>query len=344
MRAHPGKGKLIPAGYYPVLSGGKSMQNIFITGVSGYIGRKLLAFLDAKPDVRKSVGIDTREPSIRPGKLVFYRKDVREPVGDILLQHGVDTVVHLAYVVPPLHNKSLMEDVNIGGTRNILASCLKSPVEQIIYTSSATAYGFHADNDIPLTEDSPLRGNDDFVYSKNKKEIEGIFSRFRKDNPGYTITILRPAFVAGPVFDNPLARHMQKRFVLLPSAATPFQYVHEDDLVEIIYLLLQRRVEGIFNVGAAGTITFPEMIKLLGNIMVPLPFPVMSLLNDVAWFLRLSFISEFPSPALNMVRFPWAVSSQKLTAELGYRYKYTTRETFMDFAGAFTKSRRGGKQ
>ncbi len=320
------------------------MENIFITGVSGYIGQKLLAFLDGKPEVQKIVGIDIRAPSIKTGKLVFYRKDVREPVGDLLLQHGIDAVVHLAYVVPPLHDKSLMEDVNIGGTKNILASCLKSQVKQIVYTSSATAYGFHADNDNPLTEDSPLRGNADFVYSKNKKEIEGLFSRFSKDNPGYTVSILRPSFVAGPVFDNPLARHMKKKFVLLPSATTPFQYVHEDDLIEIIYLLLQRRVNGIFNVGADGTITFPEMIKLLGNIMVPLPFTIMGLLNNVAWYLRLSFISEFPTPALNMVRFPWAVSSEKLTAELGYRYRYTTRETFLDFAGAFKKGRRRGKR
>jgi len=315
------------------------LENIFITGVSGYIGQKLLALLDGKPEARKIVGIDIRAPSIQSGKLVFYKKDVREPVGDILLQHGIDTVVHLAYVVPPLHDKSLMEDVNIGGTKNILASLLKSPVEQIVYTSSATAYGFHADNDNPLTEDSPLRGNDDFVYSKNKKEIERLFNQFSKDNPGYTVSILRPSFVAGPVFDNPLARHMKKRFVLLPCATTPFQYVHEDDLIEIIYLLLQRRVNGIFNVGADGTITFAEMIKLLGNVMVPLPFGIMSLLNNLAWYLRLSFISEFPSPALNMVRFPWAVSSEKLTAELGYRYKYTTRETFLDFAGAFKKSK-----
>jgi len=320
------------------------VENIFVTGISGYIGQKMLAFLDGKPEVQKIVGIDIREPAIRPGKLIFFRKDVREPLGDILLQHNIDAVIHLAYVVPPLHDRSLMEDVNIGGTRNILTSLFKSPVKQIVYTSSATAYGFHADNDNPLREDSPLRGNDDFVYSKNKKEIERLFSRFSQENPGYTVSILRPSFVAGPVFENPLARHMKKKFVLLPRSATPFQYVHEDDLVEIIYLLLQRRVNGIFNVGADGTMTFPEMIRSLGNTMIPLPFGMMYLLNSVAWYLRLAFISEFPSPALNMVRFPWVVSSEKLTAELGYRYKYTTRETFQDFAEAFKKRRGTGKR
>ena len=317
------------------------MENIFITGVSGYIGQKLLSCISAKPGVQKIVGIDIKEPSARPGNFTFYKRDVREPLADLLTGHAIDALVHLAYVVPPLHDKNLMQDINVGGTKNILDSCLKAGVRQILYTSSATAYGFHADNDRPLTESSPLRGNDDFVYCKTKKEIEGIFGSFMKDNPAYTVAILRPSFVAGPVFDNPLARHMQKKFVLLPSATQLFQYVHEDDLVEIMYLVLQRRVSGAFNVGADGGMDFPEMIKLLGNIMLPLPFGVMYLLNNIAWYLRLSFISEFPSPSLNMVRHPWIVSSEKLKKELGYSYKYTTRETFLDFARAFKKGRPG---
>jgi len=160
-----------------------------------------------------------------------------------------------------------------------------------------------------------------------------------RENPGCAVAILRPSFVAGPVFDNPLARHMQKKLVLLPSITQSFQYVHEDDLVEIIYLMLQRRVSGAFNVGADGSMSFPEMISLLGNRGLFLPFCLMSILNNLAWYLRLSFISEFPSPALNMVRYPWIVSSEKLKKALGYRYKYTTRETFLTFAEAFKKSR-----
>ena len=132
---------------------------------------------------------------------------------------------------------------------------------------------------------------------------------------------------------------MKKKFVLLPSVTQSFQYVHEDDLVEIIYLVLQKRMSGAFNVGADGGMDFPEMVKLLGNIMIPLPFGVMYLLNNIAWYLRLTFISEFPSPSLNMVRYPWIVSSEKLMRELGYRYKYTTRETFLDFAEAFKRGR-----
>jgi len=43
-------------------------------------------------------------------------------------------------------------------------------------------------------------------------------------------------------------------------------------------------------------------------------------------------MSEFPSPALNMVRYPWIASNKKLKKELNYKFKYTTKEAFEDFA------------
>jgi nucleoside-diphosphate-sugar epimerase len=93
-------------------------------------------------------------------------------------------------------------------------------------------------------------------------------------------------------------------------------------------------------VGADGSMTFPEMIRMLGNRSLALPFGILYALNNLAWLLRLTAVSEFPSPALNMVRYPWIVSSEKLKNELGYRYRYTTQETFQDFAQAYKRSKK----
>ena len=136
------------------------MERLIITGVSGYIGSKLVSRLNEMGDVHEIIGIDKAEPKACLSKLTFYRKDIRDPLEQILIDHNVDTVVHLAYVVSPIHSKSLMEDININGTKNVLSACASAGVNQILYTSSATAYGFYPDNDVPLTEDSPLRGND----------------------------------------------------------------------------------------------------------------------------------------------------------------------------------------
>jgi UDP-glucose 4-epimerase len=314
------------------------MERVFITGASGYIAGKLLSFIISKTEVKQIVGIDIKDPLISLEKFTFFKRDVREPAAHIMKEHNIDTVVHTAYVVPPIHDEKLMEDVNVNGTKNILSSCSEAGVKQLLYTSSATAYGFHPDNDHPLTEDSPLRGNDDFTYSKTKKEIEGIFPEFVSKNPEIAVIIIRPAFVVGPGFDDPLARHLRKRVVLLPSNTQPFQFVHEDDLIEIIYLLLKKGTAGAFNVGADGTVTSDEMVRLLGNVQVRLPFYLMYLLTGLAWNLRLSFITEFPAPALNMARYYWVVSNEKLKGELNYEYKYTSLEAYRDFA-EFVKKR-----
>jgi len=308
------------------------MKRILITGVSGYIGGKVARALATHERVDTLVGIDIRAPQDPPARLTFVPHDVRTPMADLFRRHAIDTVIHAAYVLPPLHDRALMEDINVAGTRNVIAACQQAGVDHLLYTSSATAYGFHPDNEIPLTEDSPLRGNEDFTYSKNKKEIEFIFQDFIRDHKQTAVTILRPCFVVGPGFNNPLATHLKKRFVLCPSPSAPMQFVHEDDLVRVIQLGLEKRLKGVYNVGGEGTLTLKEMIQLLGNSHCPLPAAMMIPINHLAWFLRMTWLTEFPSPALNIMRYTWIVSSAKLIRDTGFRYEYNSRTAFTDFA------------
>jgi len=309
------------------------MKNVFITGVSGYIGSKIAMALSENEHVSTITGIDIREPDHEIDKLIFLKHDVRDSVADILKKYEIDTVIHAAYVLPPMHNTKLAEDINISGTRNILADSKKAGVSHILYTSSTTAYGFHPDNDHMLTENkSPLRGNNDLTYSKNKKEIESVIGRFIEDNPEIVVTILRPCFVVGPGFNNPLARHLKKKLVLLATQTSPMQFVHEDDLLEIIIMCLEKSIPGIFNVGGEGTISFPEMVGLMNNYPVYLPLWILKPLNGLAWNLRLKFLTEFPNPALNLMLFRWVASSEKLIKKTEYRYKYNSKQAFADFA------------
>lgn len=308
------------------------MTTVFITGVSGYFGSKLVSFFDRKQEVDHIVGIDVRKPAFTSGKFEFMRHDVRNDMAPILEGRNIDWAVHAAWILPPTHNKALMEDINVTGTNNFLDACVKSGVGQMLYCSSTTAYGFHPDNPRLLKEESPLRGNDDFTYSKNKKEMEFVCAKFKKSNPSASLTVVRPCFVVGPGFNNPLARHLQKKIVMLPSKTVPFQFIHEDDLVEIMYLLLKQKKDGIYNLAADGTMTFDEMIRMLGNWQLKIPSPLMYPLNSLMWHLRASFITEFPSPGLNLVSYPWIASNAKIKKELKYKFKYpTTKKAFEDF-------------
>ena len=58
-----------------------------------------------------------------------------------------------------------MRDFNVRGTRNVFESARAAGASKVVYVSSGVAYGAHPDNDVPLTEESPLRANPDFPWA-----------------------------------------------------------------------------------------------------------------------------------------------------------------------------------
>ena len=85
----------------------------------------------------------------------------------LFVDHGVDTVVHLASIVERPRGMSLetARAIDVGGTRRILEGCLEAGVEQLVVSSSGAAYGYHADTPGWLAEDDPLRGQGPFEYA-----------------------------------------------------------------------------------------------------------------------------------------------------------------------------------
>ena len=99
-----------------------------------------------------------------------------------------------------------------------------------------------------------------------------------------------------------------------------------------MYLLLKNNMTGVYNLTADGTMTFDEMLRILGGWPLKIPVWLLWPMNNLMWHLRMTFMTEFPSACLNMIRYAWIASNAKIKADLGYRFKYTTRGAFEDFA------------
>ena len=98
-----------------------------------------------------------------PGELGLRKTEYRQ--GDVLDRAAVDAlvadadvVVHLAFII--MGGREESRRINLEGSRNVFAAAAASArVQRLVYTSSVAAYGFHADNPQPLTEDVPPRGS-----------------------------------------------------------------------------------------------------------------------------------------------------------------------------------------
>src|SRR5215216_3682555 len=94
-----------------------------ITGGSGYIGTRLVQHLAQRQGTERIVVADLRPPrgGYRP-RIGFERLDVRdrEGVGALLERTHPDVLVHLAFILDPVHDERLMYDVDVNGTQNVL--------------------------------------------------------------------------------------------------------------------------------------------------------------------------------------------------------------------------------
>jgi len=115
-------------------------KTVAITGINSYFAATLLPKLEADPDVGTILGIDINPAAPRLNtftKLRFCREDIRSENLAVCLNNA-DTVYHMAFIVGEIRDKKKTRDINVNGTRNVLAACRTAKVRKLIYTSSAT--------------------------------------------------------------------------------------------------------------------------------------------------------------------------------------------------------------
>jgi GDP-4-dehydro-6-deoxy-D-mannose reductase len=120
-----------------------------VTGAGGFVGQALVAHLEAAGDV--VVGLDRAAgPDITDGAAVR----------EVVAGHRPDVLYHLAAVThigaswdAPLE----VFRINAEGTLNVLSACAAAGVDRVLVIGSADEYGAVRPEDLPLSEDAPLR-------------------------------------------------------------------------------------------------------------------------------------------------------------------------------------------
>ena len=299
-----------------------------ITGGSGYIGSRLVELLAAREEVERIVVADVSPPRFFLPKVQYERLDVRDGAAcrELIDRCAPDTLVHLAFIVNPIHDEGLMYEVDVNGTANVLEAAGEAGTQQVLVASSTTAYGAFPDNPVPITEDWPVRGVPDYAYARDKAESDRLCQLWALRHPERIMTIVRPCIVFGPNVDNYLVRFWTKQPFQADTGNLdlPFQFVHEEDVVEAISGLLLGRHDGAFNVTADGLLSLRECAEVAGLPVRRMPKRVFTGMAKALWAAR---ALEAPPGQIRFTEHPWVASNEKVKATLGWQPKYTSRET-----------------
>ncbi len=303
-------------------------KRVFVTGMSGYLGGCLCDRLDSADWCECFYGMDRRRPLAKFAKGEFRELDINDPaLADWVEENKPDVVIHLAYILEPIKDEALRHRVNVGGTVNLLEAAGRAGAGQVLVASSGTAYGAHADNPVPLKESDALRGNPDFGYAKDKVEVEALLETFAREHPDTAVSVIRPCVIYGQLVNNYLSELLGGTLVpIIRNHEPPIQFVHEKDVVRAIETIIEKRARGPFNVAPPDTVTLFEAARMAGKHVLPVYYRSAKILVGLGWWISRN-LSPIPPSFIDYITYPWVMDSSRLTEQLGFEFRYTTRET-----------------
>lgn len=303
-------------------------RRILITGAAGYIGSHLARQLHQHHYV---VGVDIRKDE--SADFPFIQMDIRDPqMGRLIKEHDIQQVVHLAAVLEDSGDRERDFDIDVNGTRNVLDACVVNGVQQLVVTSSGAAYGYYADNPAWLDEQDALRGNPEFPYSDHKRQVEELLADYREKFPALKQLVLRPGTVLGSGTRNLITRLFEgKRLLAVAGSPSPFVFIWDQDVVDIIEQGVCRDSAGCFNLAGDGALSIDALGQVLGKPVIHVP----------AWAIRTGLwlgsrlgLTAYVPAQVNFLRYRPVLSNRRLKEEFGYTPRKTSEQVFRFFMAA----------
>ena len=312
------------------------MKNILITGTSGYVGTQIIEkirsnkFLEADK-IGNIIALDVRDNGERVDNVDYYFEDIRnlDKLREIFKKYSINTVVHMAAILAPSKSISveMMYEVNVEGTRNLLKCCFENNVERFISASSGAAYGYYKDNSPWLDEKKdPIRGNLEFPYSFHKRINEEDFSLYRQMMPQMKQFTFRIGTVLGVNVNNLITDLFKKKVITgIQGSLTPFVFIWDEDLVDIIIQALFSEKDGIYNVAGDGALNLPEIATYLNKRFLALPA---SFVKKSLSIMKSLGVSQYGPEQIKFLMYRPVLSNKRLKAEFGYTPRKTSLEVF----------------
>jgi UDP-glucose 4-epimerase len=304
------------------------MTVVLVTGGNGFLGTSVVRGLAEAGLTVVSADLAVPAEPVPGVEHVVMDVTSAEAVEAAFADRGVEVVVHLASIVTPGRDSSREREyaVDVTGTQHVVDACLAHGVRRIVVSSSGAAYGYHPDNPAWLTEDDPVRGNEVFAYSHHKRLVEELLASLRASDPQLEQVVLRIGTILGERVDNQITALFERpRLLKIRGADSPFVFIWDTDVVEIICRAVTSPVTGIFNVAGDGTLTVDEIAARLGKPVLPLPESLLRVALGVGK--RLGLTAYGPEQTIFLKHRP-VLANDRLKEVFGYTPSKTSAEAF----------------
>ena len=253
----------------------RGMENIFVTGATGFIGSHLVKRL-LKEGYQVTVLLRKHSSTqyIPTNKVKTVFGDIRDYQSLQQGMEGSQVVFHNAALARDWGRKKDFHDINVKGTRNVLKAAKANNIKFIILTSTTGVLGEENCREAK-SENFPYKPKlsyflsnifesdmNHYRYTKMLAE-RGAIDFCRKNN--ISLTIVRPTWVYGPrefhagpyYFCQAISRGTR----FFPGCRTnKFHVIYASDLVKAMILILKKHLKGIqvFNIGGNNVSTMDE--------------------------------------------------------------------------------------
>jgi nucleoside-diphosphate-sugar epimerase len=160
---------------------------VLVTGASGFLGHAVCAELRGRDH---EVAALVRRPGSEPAGTTAANGDLADGDALVRVMESVhpDCVIHLAAEIASQRDAGRIDEVNVNGTRRLLAACAAADGPRFVFTSTVVtgdAGGAELDEDSPLPVET--------AYGRSKQEGERLVRA-----SGLSNVIIRPSHVYGP--------------------------------------------------------------------------------------------------------------------------------------------------
>lgn len=327
------------------------MKKLFIiTGANGHLGGTIVRMLNGRPvQVRGLVFGDKKKQDT--GSIHYYSGDVREPETlRPLFERCEDMetiVIHTAGIIDiSNHVSPELYDVNVNGTKNILALCREYPVKRLVYVSSVHAIPEQKRGNVTgeirdFSPDAVVGG-----YAKTKAEATREVRRAAQE--GLDAVVVHPSGILGP-YDRS-GNHLVQMVAEYLHGTLPacvkggYDFVDVRDVAEGCLLAAEKGRKGECYILSDRYCEIREVLEIAGAVSGKKKLPVLPLwmAKMAAPFIQLHARRKKRRPlytaySLHVLGTGERFSHKKATEELGYHprdLKVTIRDMVAEMQGA----------